>query len=255
MPRLVAGLLPAVLVLTCCMPSHRPKNMLPSTVVVKPARPEARRISIPSPAGCDKEECEAGYADLTQWPDACTLVSQAEVKTVFPQAVKFRVSTDDVHFKGSRPPFGEIGIAKNARCMLNFAFQGDYVDDAGVVLNYGASVFVEVERVGTRRKVKDDYDIDRKDSAREGQVSVQKNLGPPECYLMGQTWTCDDDRVLFSVSLDYAHLPSYEKATNRVTLEIAGQPPHAVDLTQKPDAFAMEHIGVELVRLVSSKTH
>ncbi|GLY78551.1 hypothetical protein [Actinoallomurus iriomotensis] len=251
MRKILAALVPAVLVLASCTP-HRPKSMLPTTVEVLAPRPDTRQVAIPSSTRCAKEECRLGYADLAEWPDACSLLSQAELKAMFPQAVKFSFSPQEIHYTEG-PSGAEIGAVPRARCSIGFAFQGDYVDDAGVTMNYGTIISVDVYRVGSAEQMRKDFDSERTTLATAKPV-VRHDLGAPECFQDGG-WTCREKHIVFKVGFSYKGLPSWERPTSDVTLKVAGRPPRTVDLAKDPDTLALQQIGSGLVRLIAAKIH
>lgn len=251
--KILVALVPAVLVLASCTP-HRQKSMLPTTVEVRAPRPDTRQVAIPSSTRCAKEECRLGYADLSEWPDACSFMSQAELKAMFPQAVKFSFSPQEVHYTEG-PSGAEIGVVPRARCSIGFVFQGDYVDDAGVTMNYGTDINVSVYRVGSPQQMRKDYDSERTPLDTTTKTIVRRDLGPPECFVQGAGWTCREKHIVFMVTFGYKSLPSWERPTSDVTLRVAGQSPRTVDLAKDPDALAIQQIGTGLVRIVAAKIH
>ncbi|MGI5231618.1 hypothetical protein [Actinoallomurus sp. CA-142502] len=245
--------------------SHAPKAALPTAITVQAVQPEKRHVAIPATSG------ESGYADVTQWPDACAFVSKAELTAVFPQAADISFEAHDVDLKTTRGR--EIGVAKKADCTIDLLFPGRFTDKAGATYRYGFTFDIGLDGVGDPQWMKHDYDEDRramKEAAGEsslgpdgkwakGYWSARRDLGPGECFTDDGTWECHEKRMIFKVGVRLSGMPTGEHMNSRLRFDVAGQAPQVVDmvdldLANESHRFVVQNVVTRLVQLVSAKS-
>jgi hypothetical protein len=149
----------------------------PASMKVGGARPSGRHVLVLQPTGCF-DRCASEYTRPTQWPEACKLFGQDEIRAVLPDASDISPSPHDQDIQVTGPNQlrgSRLGIATRSECIVLLALPDH------------PHVFVTVKdvAVGGLDAVRANYQ-DHLKSARgsggQNPVAVRTDLGATECF-------------------------------------------------------------------------
>jgi hypothetical protein len=194
----------AVSLAACAAPKTAPAK--PSVITIGTPSPDTRKITIAPPvenSSCSwgtYQDCPDAYADPSQWPQACDLMSKAQLHELLPQATDVTMQRGDVTIDGAEDEYSEDTVT-GATCDISFTLPatGDPFEDKGwsmslsvkaaggpdaVRLNYQSYLQAVQETVG--------------DNGSNDVVIERHGLGPTDCFetVAGPNTTTPDLDVL-----------------------------------------------------------
>lgn len=235
---LVAALIAPLLLVGC---SSAPPD--PILVGSAPATPTGKiNLAIPLDP--------SGFFVFSKWPNACDLLTDQDVRAVFPQATGIlRKATDTKltvfgNLRSTRYTAPRDVTVPNASCRLAFSLPGVEYDEE-FPGSSGYQLTVEVTGAGTEEVVRDNH------SSRNTRAS----LGGADCDISLGTFSCLKGQLEFRLSSGQIHqgrldgklMLRYQVGTEVTSFEV-GRDSH-----QARTKFEDDHIRSELVKVVAAK--
>lgn len=177
----------------------------------------------------------SGYFMFDQWPPACSFLTDAELKSVLPQATNIAREPGDekiVLYPSSR----EV-TAKGADCTITFQLPG-----------MGASVLVSEETAGRlvttlpKAELPPDEGQDVGDGCRAGAISTEVH--------------CAKGRVVFKLSTPFTYQERERSREKKIRYSVNGKVStfdRESDGSRKIWAFERRHVGVPLAKIIVAK--
>ncbi len=203
----------------------------------------------------------SGFFVFNRWPNACELLTDGDIRAVFPQAQgilrkpadeKLRILPD---LRAPRP-VQEVTV-KNASCRVAFSLPGVELKDE-LPDTSGYQIKVRVDAAGTAEVVRDNYAPDEK--------APPVSVGGAECRIRTHDFSCLKGQVAFTLSGNPAGV--YQgKFDGKLRLRYQVGPEvrvfdRSADAQQRGKEegvteaiwnFENEHIQPELVKAIASK--
>jgi hypothetical protein len=187
-----------LLVVTVACGSHATPK--PAVIDIGTPQPVAAKIALPGPYPCTVWDCSdqpasnrtcGGYDDCAdhygepeRWPQACDLITVAQLHTLLPQATKLTMTRHDIKVSGATGYTSE-DTAKGADCAIDFTLPATGVREQDNHWN----IDLTVDAAGGPNAVRNNYQTDlatAKTTAShtdEHEVLVERgDLGPTACF-------------------------------------------------------------------------
>lgn len=205
----------------------------------------------------------SGFFVFDRWPNACDLLTDRDLRAVFPQARDIARKPRDEkltilpNLLSTAPaPSPRDVTVKNASCGVAFSLPGAEREDTEREDKYpgsstGYQLRVNVDGAGTRKVVRANH------SRADLKYETRVNLGGADCTVSSGDFRCLKDRLEFGVSimttsgqdgLGEKGEPSlrYRLGTKVTTFQLGKD-------YKRQTRFQEDHIGSELVKAVASK--
>ncbi|MEU8892548.1 hypothetical protein [Streptomyces sp. NPDC048442] len=159
----------------------------------------------PSGARLDAQPPQGGSLPLAQWPDACGVLAEEEIRAILPQAENFTrepINVTIINFnplQESAP--GTTGDVPKGGCKTGFKLPDEYESEQN------SNIRVVFKSLADPALVAEGYAKDRKYEEKDGRGDVEKfrdlgaSLGPTGCFLQDSAQlVCHQGPYEFEVS-------------------------------------------------------
>jgi hypothetical protein len=175
--RLVAAAATLLALAGCSGPTPGSDTPAQASIKVGGARPSGRQLLVLQPTDCF-DRCASEYTQPFQWPEACKLLGEGEIRSVLPEATDISPQPHDQDIQLTRPNMirgSRLGVATRSECLVMMDLPNH------------RHVFVTVKdvAVGGLDAVKANYQ-DHLDAAKRmsgpSAVALRTDLGAAECF-------------------------------------------------------------------------
>ncbi len=159
----------------CSIPDPTAEPSPPqASIKVGAAKPSNKKVLVLQPTGC-VDTCASEYTRPSQWPEACGLIDQGEIRAVLPEATDISMTPEDQNISiGPRHQIrgSPVGVATKSECLISLHLPG----------GLRGTIWVKDIAVGGAEAVKANYQGHLEDARTLSQVAVRTDLGPAECF-------------------------------------------------------------------------
>jgi hypothetical protein len=145
-----------------------------ASIKVGAARPSNKKILVLAPVGCF-DRCATEYTRAAQWPDACKLIDDGDIRAVLPQATNISMKPEDQTITvGQRNQLhgSPLGVATRSACLIRLALP-DGMD---------GTIWIKDVAVGGLEAVQRNYQGDVEGARSLSSVALRTDLGATECF-------------------------------------------------------------------------